>query len=84
VIFNRFSHPCPVIDVLDDVKIGVLTSAIVVEAVFGSLPGVFADITICFVSGVAVEVSTDLSVNALAAVMATLEPESFEEESLFS
>ena len=80
-IFNRFAHPCVVIDVLADawvgkvMKVSVNMSVINVRAdvVIGTLSDVQVDVTIDVVSDIGVEVFTGVNVNVLAVALTSLQ-----------
>ena len=77
VIFNRFTHPCVVIDVLADVWVEkivkVLVGAFVINAradtVVDTWSGVYVDVTTVISPDIDVGVLIDVNPNALVAAM---------------
>ena len=80
MIFNRFTHPRLIIDVLTDVCVEEVTKILVGGFVINvwdgmvidTLSTVYVDVTFDDVSDIGVEVLTDVDANVLGAVMTDL------------
>ena len=82
VIFNRFTHPCVIIDVLADVRVEEIIKILVVLFTIGVRANVvidtlscvsLVDVTIDVVYDNGVEVLTDANANVFASLMPALE-----------